>query len=352
MTSVLAWFLKDYDPKDLYKKKKGEYFLSFLALVLLFSLVVVIITTAIKGFALVEFYEFGAWLAAVAAILVIVRTGHLSLAINVFIFGGIMKAVDLMYEPIGLHFYVHASLIIFIAAAVHLHKYQLYITIAVIYGMMVAFSFLPVEDTIYTTTIRLVGFRISIIVGMLMFVFSAFYLSKIVDREIEKAKQLDYLSRTDVLTGIPNRLSFNDCIRSMNPEKPYHFMILDLDHFKSVNDTYGHPVGDQVLIQFAQGLLQTVESYGQAFRLGGEEFAALIEDCDKDQGITIAKAILDHTRNNNFGISIRLTTSIGSVQMTPPWQEYVMDDFYRIADEALYEAKNHGRNCLVTRELV
>lgn len=182
-----------------------------------------------------------------------------------------------------------------------------------------------------------------------------FFISQIQD--ITKQKQLESelarLAMEDELTGVSNRRYFMECakreiIRGSRFHEPQALMMIDIDHFKKINDSYGHDVGDEVLRTMAQechNSLRVVDAFG---RLGGEEFGALLLNTDADISKILAerlrKRIEDLTVETSGG-TIQFTISIGLVTFTEP--SLSVEDLMKIADDALYDAKETGRNKVV-----
>lgn len=157
---------------------------------------------------------------------------------------------------------------------------------------------------------------------------------------------LNLKANTDPLTGLPNRLFLHQQMQSFMENMrlygtPCVIILMDLDHFKSINDRYGHPVGDQVLIQFATLLRNTIKSPHVVGRWGGEEFMVLT------QGITLfeAQELCENFRRevevHRFAEGIQVTVSIGLAVVD---HHREMNEAILRADEALYRAKANGRN--------
>ncbi len=123
-------------------------------------------------------------------------------------------------------------------------------------------------------------------------------------------------------------------------------LMIDIDHFKKVNDTYGHAVGDMVLKELAQILKQSIRSVDIAARVGGEEFCVLLFQCPKDQTLEMATRINKAVEAHEFPIGndskIRITVSVG-ISMYPELTPD-LDALKEAADTALYTAKRSGRN--------
>jgi len=170
-------------------------------------------------------------------------------------------------------------------------------------------------------------------------------------KELETAlTRAEHLATTDMITGIPNRRSFMDQAEKRHAEwlrykRPYAVLMIDLDKFKQINDTYGHPAGDQVLISVASALRQHTRCEDIVGRMGGEEFSALLVGVSEAGAITLAERIRTEIAKLPIlfeGLHIPVTASIGLV---PP--ELLQDDFDDVlknGDQMLYQAKNEGRN--------
>ncbi|MBT9545186.1 MAG: diguanylate cyclase [Candidatus Sericytochromatia bacterium] len=159
----------------------------------------------------------------------------------------------------------------------------------------------------------------------------------------------------DKLTGLYNRRYFDELLMKefqrcqRNPDKPFSILLMDIDHFKSFNDTYGHQVGDQVLASFGQVLAKTVRRTDMPVRYGGEEMVVILPDTKADQAAIAAEKIRKVVESMQLydleGNPIRqITTSIGVAQYTP--RDLKSEDLVRRADDALYKCKGSGRNCI------
>lgn len=159
--------------------------------------------------------------------------------------------------------------------------------------------------------------------------------------ELETAnRELDRLSHTDPLTGLANRRSFiRFASRSALPSRA--LLMLDVDHFKRINDTHGHDAGDAVLRAMAAILAETVAGDELAARWGGEEFILLIDGAQaSDRAEALRRRLADHAVDAD-GARILLTASIGLSPATP---NDTLDERLAAADRALYRAKQSGRN--------
>jgi diguanylate cyclase (GGDEF)-like protein len=162
-------------------------------------------------------------------------------------------------------------------------------------------------------------------------------------------RSLEALSVTDPLTMLPNRRYFENTFKleaAQNQRSQGHLSlaILDIDHFKQVNDDYGHDVGDQVLIHIAELLRRSTRAGNVIARVGGEEFALLLPNTKQSEALEMAERIRVNIEGASYihdGERLPLTISIGiaEVDCNSP-----LEHSYKLADAALYEAKRKGRN--------
>lgn len=165
-----------------------------------------------------------------------------------------------------------------------------------------------------------------------------------------RTAQLEKMASTDELTGLFNR---REILRRLNQEiarcerhnAPLSLMMLDLDHFKHVNDTYGHQTGDKILVACAEQLRAASRNIDEIGRLGGEEFLIILPDTDRAQ----AKHLAERCRQAIEDIQItdeiphRCTVSIGVAEWSPGMSK---PQLIKQADDLLYQAKSAGRNCV------
>ena len=173
----------------------------------------------------------------------------------------------------------------------------------------------------------------------------------------EKRQELLNLSRTDPLTQIFNRRYFEERFiaefaRSKRYRSPIVVMMIDVDHFKLVNDTRGHPAGDRVLKETARLIKATLRDVDLVARYGGEEFIALLPETGPDEGRRAAeriRAAIEGGRAEHEGQVIPVTASVG-LAWYPARQLEDHEALVRAADDALYRAKKAGRNRVASHE--
>jgi len=185
-------------------------------------------------------------------------------------------------------------------------------------------------------------------------------LVEVMERDTEK---LEHLARTDPLTQLNNRGAFDEYMDQKQAEtlengQALCLLMLDIDHFKRVNDTYGHMIGDQALKTVAGKILTSLKESapGEHFpaRYGGEEFAVVLPGASLEAAMETAENIRQRIERYNFMVrtangdilhkGVKFTISIGVARSDPQWKDKLVDKLVEAADAALYDAKSKGRN--------
>jgi diguanylate cyclase (GGDEF)-like protein len=181
-----------------------------------------------------------------------------------------------------------------------------------------------------------------------------YLLGRHTDRLLERNRELSSEVLTDSLTGLGNHRYLHDVFkiefrRHLDTRRPISCLMMDLDHFKRVNDTCGHPFGDHVLKQFAHLVKRSVRHGDTACRYGGEEFLCVLPHCDAEEAWVVAERIRKETRAFPFlhgKKRVKVTVSVGTVTGYPRSGTHYRGLIDR-ADQALYEAKRRGRDKVV-----
>ncbi len=171
--------------------------------------------------------------------------------------------------------------------------------------------------------------------------------------EISADFQLRDLAANDPLTGLMNRRTMDvvflrEFERSLRYGRPLSVMMVDIDHFKSINDTYGHATGDEVLKIMAGILKSKIRVHDMVARYGGEEFALILPETEEDGAFLLSQRLMNAIRSYAFPTEkgeLKLTASIGIAQ----WKEKneSLSGLIEKADQALYDAKRRGRDRVV-----
>ena len=175
--------------------------------------------------------------------------------------------------------------------------------------------------------------------------------------ERKRAEQAEEMASRDSLTGLYNHRAFyallkDEIARSLRFSRPLSLLMLDIDHFKLVNDTHGHQAGDTILKGLSELLFKRARAVDRVCRYGGEEFILILPETDATQTLRIAERLRSAVQSHSFpvgdGNALGITVSIGVA--TYPMQEIPPKDFVKAADIALYRAKQAGRNRVCSHE--
>ncbi|MFL5770331.1 MAG: GGDEF domain-containing protein, partial [Chloroflexota bacterium] len=176
-------------------------------------------------------------------------------------------------------------------------------------------------------------------------------LARAINTISAKLSETTDAAQTDKLTGVANRRAllvdlFNEVERANRYERPLSVAFVDIDHFKAVNDTYGHAVGDDVLRGVAQALQSNLRATDMVGRYGGEEFMLILTETDVEEGAALSEKLRELIERKRFSIDgnpeLSVTISIGIAGGTG--QLLRMESLIRDADAAMYSAKSLGRN--------
>lgn len=177
-------------------------------------------------------------------------------------------------------------------------------------------------------------------------------LKRLGEQNAALTRRLRLLVDTDALTSLANRRAFmramkSELARFTREQKPFTLLLLDIDHFKQVNDVHGHQTGDTVLVNVAAQLKAGARPYDVVARVGGEEFGLLLPGADGAVGAKVAERIRAAIEESGTKgeLAPAVTVSVGVACITHT--ERAVDDLYRTADERLYGAKFSGRNQVI-----
>jgi len=180
--------------------------------------------------------------------------------------------------------------------------------------------------------------------------------AQFISRKQDRSAQIELqrLASTDALTGIFNRRKLLDLAaeafyRFRRYNRPFTLLIMDLDGFKQVNDTFGHQQGDQTLVEFTQMILQEKREGDHLGRMGGDEFCLLLPETRSAEAMHVAERILKRCKdlpfNRSRALVLQVTVSIGIAEVST--KDRSVDSLYARGDAALYESKNLGKDRIV-----
>jgi len=169
---------------------------------------------------------------------------------------------------------------------------------------------------------------------------------------ISAREELRIQATYDQLTGLFNRRAIMDMFnreisRASRETSPIGVLMVDVDHFKKINDNYGHPAGDIVLKEAANRMKDSVRTYDSVGRFGGEEFLVILPKCGMNEVMIVAERLKKSISNQNFDLnneSIKVTISIGATNIIPDSIKIDQDFIIQLVDTALYKAKKNGRD--------
>lgn len=167
-----------------------------------------------------------------------------------------------------------------------------------------------------------------------------------------RSKQLEEKSKTDSLTGAFNREGIEEAIRIglwewRSQKKPLSLILIDIDHFKTINDEHGHAIGDHVLSTLSHIVKQHIRTNDLFARWGGEEFVLVCRNTKIEQASLIAEKIRELIAYYEFNDNVKVTASFGVATLNA---NETLEQLFNNADKALYQAKHEGRNRVVTAE--
>lgn len=178
------------------------------------------------------------------------------------------------------------------------------------------------------------------------------------DKLVEAREEMRFKATHDALTSLWNRAGILTLLRAefsraTRHQTPLSLLVCDIDLFKKINDTYGHPVGDEVLQQVSRYLRDLVRPEDCVGRFGGEEFLIVLADCDRTTLDARANQIREEISRVPFLTQegpVSVSLSFGAITVDPPCDAADLDLYVKKADAALYRAKAAGRNCVVFAE--
>jgi diguanylate cyclase (GGDEF)-like protein len=203
-----------------------------------------------------------------------------------------------------------------------------------------------VIDALLNITIQMLSIVLTFSIVMMINGRLFYELNKYSDEREKMVEELRRLAITDVLTGVFNRMKLEqllaaEVLRARRYNRQLSVILIDVDTFKSVNDTFGHHVGDIVLKEIARLLRENVREPDYVGRWGGEEFLVINPETDREGSFALAEKLRSVISSHHFGEAGEKTISLGVATLHGDERE---ESLLQRADQALYRAKNGGRN--------
>ncbi|WP_373072441.1 GGDEF domain-containing protein [Sulfurimonas sp.] len=235
-------------------------------------------------------------------------------------------------------------MIIWIYTLSGMSYYHAIVSSTIIYILGISLPYTMYSDQMHPFILHTMWMSISMIFGL----FGAYLIKKSQKENFIKQLELEKMAIEDKLTGLYNRTKLDEVLthelqRASRYKESIGLFIIDIDYFKSVNDMYGHLVGDQVIIDISKLIKNNLRSTDTLFRWGGEEFIVLSLETHKEEAMTIAHKINNYIKEAEFDLVGHKTVSIG---VTTNNEDDDVTSIIKRADEALYLAKNSGRDCV------
>lgn len=257
--------------------------------------------------------------------------------------------ITLAYQSYTNHIMIYLSTILTVGALTHtLMKWKLisYTTALILFILQLKYH---IENPQLMTTYLINAIFLSLMAIVMSRInlkirFTNFMYTLTIE---EKNKALSEITRIDAMTGIYNHSCIYELLeteieKSKRTDMPLSIAMIDIDHFKKVNDKYGHISGDQVIKDVVNLILTHSRTIDLVGRYGGEEFLVILPNTDLEGAITLLTRIKNHIEAHIFLEDLKLTISIGVLD----WHQEEAIEFVSKADEYLYQAKNNGRNRL------
>lgn len=335
MSKLNLGFFKDSDQKDNLAEYRNRILFRF-GLVVIILILPLVISNFIDGRILL-----GAAVLCMVLVLALnsynINAGKspaVSMAVFVLIF---MLTIGYSFFQRGIYavLWVYPS-IIFISFAVSHRMAQIYTAILFIYFSSLIFYLFDIE------------FAVRAVLALIITIIFTHLFLNVINQLREKLLEQ---TLSDPLTGALNRRDMNSRLeealeRKRRTQTPATLLILDIDHFKSINDKFGHPTGDHVLKEIVTLIKTRLRKLDRLFRIGGEEFLLFLPDTPETGALTLAEDLRLVISKANLIENEQITVSIGLSELK---QEETLEEWIQQGDIALYKAKESGRNLVLSR---
>lgn len=335
-----------YILQPFYIQKKAQYVAQLLIFIYVYALVNFALEYFFLNDILISTIQFSVMTLFIGFSLLLIYCKRLLAASILVTTLGFLFSVSLFFEPVSLRFYNQSIMVLLLTTAGYIKAYQYHSTYAafiliLFFRMQYAFTL----SSPYTTTL---SDELMTLLGATVLMFCLNFFKNRINNELNLSALIKEQMETDTLTKLSNRRRFESIYYALIHKRKATFMMLDLDHFKTINDAFGHSKGDAVLVEIGKILHHTLRKGDHAFRWGGEEFALLLLDTNEEKAIHIAERIRHTVEETDFDVGKKITISIGLSQLNGLTQRKDMHQAFIRADQALYQAKLSGRNQVKT----
>ena len=304
------------------------------------------IMAAVLSFYSIEFsFDISIGLAVTSLLIGLIYSGQLTFFIGYTIYGIWYFMNPFNMPALSVEMYTLIGIVIFIVS-LFIKSFSVYIKAILLiltYTALASFSIYLVSQNLHFTFITMSLYLILASIS----VYSGVIIISYMQNYVKMYERVESAANHDELTGLLNRRSFNRYLSEIDGNTATSLLLIDIDYFKMINDTYGHITGDMVLKKVSDTLKNVVPKDAPVGRVGGEEFSIILRDFSLSEVNTIAEKIrsdiehLDIVANDNTQI-VKITVSIGIAKS--PEENTSIQELYDTADERLYIAKKLGRN--------
>lgn len=210
------------------------------------------------------------------------------------------------------------------------------ILLGVLYGLIFHLFLMNISNDLLIDCIFIGG-----IIGIINTLLALFFIKKYRDAKSKNLKMNEEL-RKDKLTKLFNRRAFDHDLKNFKLNKEYSIIFFDIDNFRDFNNSYGHPVGDRVLVECSKIITANIRQSDAAYRYGGDEIVVVLAHCNKRDATRVARKIIREVQSLNIKPYPPLTLTAGVASL--PEDADTFEELIQASDAALLEAKGKGKN--------
>lgn len=338
MQSIHTFFCKAYQESPLDIKNKAQYTLLMTLTLLVYAILIDLLALSQGTHHVLSMFIF---YPLMLTVLIQIKFKKL-LDGQMLLFGiGIWITLRYFSYSIQFHYYTHTILILIIGAIIHIKRFQMILINIVVNALILTrlyYLWTLKENTPLTENVLYSS--IFVFIGIIALTLLINRIVNIMQNEIDDQKILSALVFKDPLTRLYNRQWFNQHLRTQ--KNAYHIAMIDIDHFKAINDDFGHAKGDHVLVELAKLMQEKLdEDTCSICRWGGEEFALIVNGLSKEAIYTQLEALRKAIHQHDFTLDRPVTVSLG---WTKARENENHETVFSRADQAMYLSKAQGRN--------